>query len=537
MFMKKYTKSRMKESEKMNSLLKKMLCLLSWSGFLIFSGSATKPLYADKSLRIERAGTEKAYFTHNGKPLLSFGGLSDFIFYAAEDSYDYKVWADWATEYGINHVRAYPPLSWKYVEVFAGDNGGALGNVLFPYCQTQPGSRQFDLTKFDEAYWRRFRKQCEYLESKGVIIHLLMWNGWQLRASDTPGRDKDDEGKNWGGHFFNPKNNVNAFTDHLGSDLGRRFAIYHSVADGKQGLLEAQKMWFKKLVEVTADLDNVYYDLVHEIKEHHRSWSKVQRWIEEMATTVRSHYKKLRPDVEPILGMDTGGLSESERSWMFTRPYFDLLIYGKKHTVANAHNWRVKYKKPYIPQESWDDDGTKYSYRCPNQRVAIRKYMWKFMMAKCQQLDLYMKPRVTSQAKRAVNPPGCDHNYDPRGWNKFEDDAKVLTAFWARLRDYPNLWFGAKIDRGPGSHRYVLSSKKEAIIYCSSATAKEGILFKSSTLSLTDLRLSNGRYKADIIRPDAGVVSILAVDVKDGRLSTQLPSFVNDIVIHVYGLR
>jgi hypothetical protein len=125
--------------------------------------------------------------------------------------------------------------------------------------------------------------------------------------------------------------------------------------------------------------------------------------------------------------MDTGGLSESERAWIFTRPYFDLLIYGKKHTVVNARNWRVKYKRPYITQESWDDDGTKYSYRCPNQRVAIRKYMWKFMMANCQQLDLYMKPRVRSQAKRAVNPAGQNHNYDPRGWNKFEEYKKFHT--------------------------------------------------------------------------------------------------------------
>jgi len=518
----------------MNSLPKKTLSLLSWSGLLILAGSAMNTLYAAKGLRIERAGTEKAYFTHNTRPLLSFGGLSDFTFYAADDAYDYKLWADWAAEHGINHLRAYPPLSWKFIEVFAKDNGGALANTLFPYKQTHPESRQFDLTKFDEAYWRRFRKQCQYLESKGVIIHLLMWNGWQLRASDTPGRDNDNEGENWGGHFFNPKNNVNAFTDHLGGDLERRFAIYYSVADGKQALVEAQEMWFKKLIEVTADLDNVYYDLVHEINEHHRNFSKLRPWIDRMAKTVRTHYKKLRANAEPILGMDTGGLSESQRNWIFTRPYFDLLIYGKKHTVPNARNWRVKYKKPYIPQESWDDDGTKYSYRCPNQRVAIRKYVWKFMMAKCQQLDLYVKPRLPNQARGAVNPPGHDHNYDPRGWNKFEDDAKVLAAFWASIRDYPNLFFGAKIDRGPGTRRYVLSSKTEAVIYCSSATAKEAVLFGSDTLRLTGLSLANGTYKANIVRPDAGVVSTRTVDVKDGRLSIRLPSFTDDIAVHIY---
>jgi len=123
-------------------------------------------------LELEKAATEQVYFTYDHKPLLSFGGLSDFVFYAAEDAYDYKLWADWAADHGINHVRAYPPLSWKHVEKFTRENGGSLANMLFPYEETAPGSRKFDLTRFDPAYWKRFRDQCEYLHSKDIIIHL-----------------------------------------------------------------------------------------------------------------------------------------------------------------------------------------------------------------------------------------------------------------------------------------------------------------------------------------------------------------------------
>jgi len=484
---------------------------------------------AGEGLRLEKVGAEKVYFTYHGKPLLSFGGLSDFIFYAAEDAYDYKVWADWAAEHGINHVRAYPPLSFKHVEKFTRENGGSLKKMLFPYRETTAGSRQFDLTKFDAPYWQRFRWQCEYLQSKGIIIHLLMWNGWQLRASDTPGRNKSD--LDWAGHFFNPANNVNSFTDHLGSDLGNRFKIYHSVADKKTGLANAQKAWLRKLVEVTADLDNVYYDLVHEIKEHHRDWKKVQPWIKEMALTVRKRYAELQPGKQAILGMDTGGLSEQQRDWMFSRPYFDLLIYGKKHTAGNARQWRIRYNKPYIPQESWDDNGQKYSYIHPEQRVHSRKYMWKFMMAKCQQMDLYMKPRIGFSSE---NLPKHPHNYDPRGWNKFEDDALVLRAFWNSLTDYPNLWFNGTVESGPGSHRYVLSSKKEAVAYCSSATAKEGVKFKGQTLRLKGLSLADKTYAVAIIKPDSGVLSTRTITAQGGTLSARLPSFTDDIAVHIY---
>jgi len=486
---------------------------------------------ADEGLRLEKAGTERVYFTHNGRPLLSFGGLSDFMFYAAPDAYDYKLWADWAAEHGINHVRAYPPLSWKYIEQFARDNGGSLDRVAFPYEETSPGNRQFDLTKFSRVYWTRFRKQCEYLESKGIIIHLLMWNGWQLRALDTSGRNRDTAGINWAAHFFNPANNVNRFTDHLGGDPKNRFRLYHSVADRKTGLVNAQLRWFNKLVETTADLDNVYYDLVHELAEHRGEWSKTQRWIDTMARGARKTYTRLEPGKPMILGMDTGGLKDAEREWIFTRPYFDLLVYGKSHKPENARRWRIRFKKPYIPQESYDDNGRKWSYIHPEQRVHARKYMWKFMMAKCQQLDLYMKARIGFSTK---NLPKYPHNYDPNGRNKFEDDAVVLRSFWDSLVDYPNLWFNGKVKSGPGSHQFVLSSKKEAIVYCSSATGIENRAFKPSRLRLSGLSLKGGAYRADIISPVRGVIEPIEVVVADGKMEMKLPAFVDDIAVHVY---
>ena len=113
---------------------------------LIICLSSAEAAKTDNSgVQLAKAGTEQAYFTHNGKPLLSFGVLSDFIFYAAKDAYDYELWADWAAEHGINHVRAYPPLSWKYIEYFARENGGSQDNVLFPYVHACVGSRKFEL--------------------------------------------------------------------------------------------------------------------------------------------------------------------------------------------------------------------------------------------------------------------------------------------------------------------------------------------------------------------------------------------------------
>src|SRR5690606_25100385 len=81
----------------------------------------------------------------------------------------------------------------------------------------------------------------------------------------------------------------------------------------------------------------------------------------------------------------------SEKDWVFSTPYFDILVYGDIHHTANVREWTKKYNKPYIMQESSDDTGQKWTYRDPLQRNHIRKYFWKFMMVKAQQMDLYMK--------------------------------------------------------------------------------------------------------------------------------------------------
>lgn len=469
---------------------------------------------ASKGIALSQVGTSQAYFTYHNAPLLSFGGLSDFTFYANSDAFDYQLWADWAAEHGMNHLRAYPPFSWKYVENFAQENGGDVENVLFPYKETSPGSRQFDLTQFDDAYWARFRAQCEYLQSKGIIIHLLMMNGWQLRTEE----------KNWGGHFFNPENNVNGFTDVL---AGNRLGFYKSVDLQQSELVAAQQAWLKKIVDTTADLDNVYYDLVHEIAENYEDWSAMQAWIEKMAATVRSRFAERQPDRDIILGMDTGGLKGSQRHWIFDRPYFDVLIYGKAHRVNQAKSWRNRYKKPYIPQEAWDENGDKYGFREPDTRVHLRKYLWKYMMAKCQQMDVYIKPRRDEQL------PGFDHNYDPNGWNPFEDDALILRETWDRLTDYPNLTFSGAVRSGPAEKDYVLSSTKEALVYLSSDVGDKNVSYGADKLALKDLALADGQYIAELISPEQGMVATITAIVSSGRSEIETPAFTDDLAVHL----
>lgn len=476
-----------------------------------------------RGLAIAEVGTERAYFTHNGKPLLSFGGMADVTFYLNQDAYDYKRWATWMAEHGMNHIRAYLPLSWKHVVKTTEMNGGDVSECLFPYKETEPGSRVFDLDVFDERYWDRFREQLEFLEEKGAIVHLLVWNGWQLRAPDT---SKGTNGEiNWPGHFFNPDTNCNGYTKHLGGDPENRYAIYHSVADGNAGLATAQKAFFRKVVDVTWDLDNVYFDLVHEMAEHKRDWLKTREWIAEMAECMRSHWET-KTSKPFIIGFDTGGFPEDEQDWIYSHPVFDVIIYGKRHTVGQAVGWRRHYRKPYIPQEGWDDNKVKYRLDQSDNHVHMRKYYWKFTMAKCQQLDFYTKSDKDGF--------GYFVNFPPEGVNAFENVAPVLRTFWDALVGYGSLGFDGEILSGPGSHRYVLSSDKEAVCYCSSPTGDEGVAYDTQSLDVSGLATSDGEFIAEIYDPSNGVIETKSTLVSAGGTTLTLPEFTDDIAIHIH---
>ena len=494
-------------------------------------------------LRLENAGTEHVYFSYHGKPLLSFGTMSDYMFYAADDAYDYKKWADWQEVHGMNHCRAYLPGSFTYVEYFANENGGSVENVLFPYQETEPGSRKFDLRKFDERYWKRFREQCEYLQSKGIILDLLMLNGWQFFNYN------EEVAKiNWTGHFFNPDNNINSCTDPLKTteNEDNRFKFYYSASDGNRELLDIQIAYYEKIIEQTYDLDNIYYELVHELGMTYDNWEMTSEWLETIAMAVRAKWDELNPGRPIILSTDAGHLRGfpfnqgggypdpgSEMDWVFSRPYFDVLIDGNHHHTGNFKAWMQKYKRPVVAQESRDDSGQTWSYRYPELRNHLRKYCWKMMMAKCQQIDIYAKPQKTLLKVQEITEPS--NNYDPNGWNEFEKDALLLREFFNGILDYGALEYKGYFWISTVGVNLVLSSEKEILAYVSSPTGLENMEFvpNGAHVFLQDLPFPDGRYKASFFDPKSGPAGSRMITIEKGETRFRTPVFMDDMAVHI----
>lgn len=489
----------------------------------VIGGKAENPVLA-----LAREGSQKVHFTYGDKPLLSVGGgAGDGMFWLGEDAFDYKKWADWEAKFGMNHSRDYLPLSWMTVVHATRQNGGDTSKALFPFKKVDNQKMQFDLTQFDEAYWKRFRQQCEYLNRKGIIIHLLMWNGWQTNP-------RYPDALSWEGHFFNPKNNVNAFTDNLVTWQ----RLYYPVVEGNNELLEVQKRWFEKIIETTYDLGNVYYDLIHEFGDlvDHLDLEKGKTWVEYMATAVHRKWIELGAQRQLILGMDAGKDNTSPiegefPTWVFSQPYFNILVWGKNHTHENIIGLREKYNKPYIGQEIWDDNRRKYSIRRPQDSTHIRKYFWKMVMLKCQQLDIYHK----DIGKNGDKLPGYPLNYDPNGVNAFEKHMPILRKFWNTLTDYPDLW-PVEIKNNRDGIRIVSASANELVVYLSSATGNENIKYEAQRIKLSGLPVKNGKYKMTFWKPDAvnEGTDVSETQISDGKTNIDIPEFTDDFVIHVF---
>jgi hypothetical protein len=122
------------------------------------------------------------------------------------------------------------------------------GRFFCPWARSpQPGYAQggnkFDLSRWDEAYFKRFRDFIEKAGQRGVVVEVNLF---------CPFYDESQ----WKLSPFRTNNNVN------GVGAVARTNVY--TLDRHGGLLEFQERLVRKLVEELKDYDNLYYEICNE---------------------------------------------------------------------------------------------------------------------------------------------------------------------------------------------------------------------------------------------------------------------------------
>ncbi|MGH7827799.1 MAG: DUF6298 domain-containing protein, partial [Candidatus Binatia bacterium] len=226
--------------------------------------------------------------------------------------FDFSHYLDFLRQHNHNFIRL-----WVQESTRASSKGASFVSPL-PWQRTGPGEGndgqpKFDLTRFNEEYFKRLRARVMQASSRGIYVSIMLFN----RFID------------WRTHPLNPANNINGINgDANGDGDGRE--IHTSTSPEVNAV---QLAYVKKVVGTVNDLDNVLFEIGNELRRETLAWQySMIRLIHD--------YEKQLPKQHPV-GMTSAG--------------------GDAHAIANAA--LLNSRADWVSLRS--EPGQDYSYEPP----------------------------------------------------------------------------------------------------------------------------------------------------------------------------
>ncbi len=178
------------------------------------------------------------------------------------EAFDFDACLDWMGKLNHNFIRlwTWEPVTWNTKN----NRRDAINNVSpQPWARTGrgkalDGKRKFDLSKFDERYFKRLRRRLEKANRRGIYVSVMLFEGWAMQFS--PGA--------WEGHPFNGGNNVNGVDGDANGD-GKGLEVHELVDEKVRALQEA---YVGKVIDTVNDLNNVLYEISNENHPASTEW-------------------------------------------------------------------------------------------------------------------------------------------------------------------------------------------------------------------------------------------------------------------------
>ncbi len=251
----------------------KLHCIVVHSLLAAFTCSALAAEHAPLALHPENGH----YFLFRGKPTVlitsgeHYGAVLNLDF-------DYKKYLDTLAADGLNNTRTF---SGAYVEPQGAFNiarntlAPLEGRFICPWPRSDEpgyagGGAKFDLSHWDEAYFRRLRDFLAYASQRGVVVEMNLFCPMY-------------EDKQWNLSPMNPRNNI--------QDVGPQDRRHVYTLDKHAGLLEIHERMVRRIVEELAEFDNLYYEICNEPYERRvdEDW---QRHIADVITEAEANLPK-----------------------------------------------------------------------------------------------------------------------------------------------------------------------------------------------------------------------------------------------------
>jgi hypothetical protein len=170
-----------------------------------------------------------------------------------------------------------------------------------PWVRTGPGTAfdggaKWDVTKVNPEFLDRLRDRVLQFRANGIYVSVMLFNGNYASGTDS----------SWGGHPFNPANNVN---EEL---AGLTFEAYHGLTHPQA--LALQKQYIAAVIDSLNDLGNVLWEISNEAKPHSYPWQQ------HLVDFIRS-YESGKPRQHPVgitssAPHDNDGLYRTTADWI-----------------------------------------------------------------------------------------------------------------------------------------------------------------------------------------------------------------------------
>jgi hypothetical protein len=122
------------------------------------------------------------YFEYDGRPALLVTSAEHYGA-VVNRAFDYEAYFDMLARYDLNYTRIYPGAYFEVEGMFIEDNMLAPRpeDLLLPWARSgEPGYSQggpkFDLTRWDEAYFRRYRAFLDAARRRGIVVEICLFN-------------------------------------------------------------------------------------------------------------------------------------------------------------------------------------------------------------------------------------------------------------------------------------------------------------------------------------------------------------------------
>ena len=190
------------------------------------------------------------YFLFRGKPTVIVTSAEHYGAVLNLD-FDYVKYLDELAAHGLNNTRTWAGAYCeddKSFNIARNTLAPAKGRFICPWARSdQPGyangGNKFDLTKWDEAYFKRLKDFMAQASKRGVIVEMNLFCPFY-------------EDSMWKISPQNAANNVNGVGDCKRTDA--------YTLDKNDGLLEVQKEMTRKIVRELNEFDNLYYEICNE---------------------------------------------------------------------------------------------------------------------------------------------------------------------------------------------------------------------------------------------------------------------------------